>query len=191
MPHGPPIVILDACTLYPAALRDVLMRLSLHGMIRARWTRAIHNEWIEAVLRDRPDLSSERLQRTRELMDLHAEGCLVTGYEKRIKNLRLPDRDDRHVLAAAIEAKANMILTWNLRDFPNAELTIHGLSAITPDDLLAALLESHRDKLIAILREARLSLKQPPRTATEYLATLRTQGLSRTCALLVSVLSEL
>lgn len=187
----PPVVILDACTLYPAALRDVLMRLSLHGMIRARWTNAIHNEWIAAVLRDRPDLTSERLQRTRELMDLHAEGCLVTGYEKRIKDIRLPDRDDRHVLAAAIEAEADMILTWNLRDFPDATLTSHGLTAITPDDLLAGLLENHRDKLIVVLREARLSLKQPPRTAIEYLATLRKQGLARTCALLASYLPEL
>ena len=56
------IAILDACTLYPAALRDVLMRLAVHGLIHARWTNAIHDEWIEAVLRDRPDLTRERLQ---------------------------------------------------------------------------------------------------------------------------------
>lgn len=64
---SPPVVVLDACTLYPAALRDVLMRLSLHGLIAARWTDAIHDEWIEAVLRDRPDLTREQLGRTRDL----------------------------------------------------------------------------------------------------------------------------
>lgn len=187
----PPVVVLDACTLYPAALRDVLMRLALHGLILVRWTDAIHNEWIEAVLRDRPDLTRKRLQRTRELMDLHAEGSLVTGYERRVQALDLPDPDDRHVLAAAIEADADMILTWNLRDFPEAALSGHGLHAATPDDLLVGLVEDHREGMIAVLREARLSLKQPPLTAVEYLATLRTQSLARTCTLLESFLSEL
>lgn len=188
---SPPVVVLDACTLYPAALRDILMRLALHQLILARWTDAIHDEWIEAVLRDRSDLTRERLQRTRELMDLHAEGSLITGYERRMQDLELPDVDDRHVLAAAIEAEAGMILTWNLRDFPEAVLASHGLRAATPDELFAGLIEDHRDKMIAVLREARLSLKQPPLTAAEYLATLRNQGLTRTCALLEHSLPEL
>lgn len=188
---SPPVVVLDACTLYPAALRDVLMRLTLHGLILARWTDAIHDEWIEAVLRDRPDLTRERLQRTRELMDLHAEGSLVRDYERRMQDLELPDADDRHVLAAAIEAEAGMILTWNLRDFPEAVLASHGLRAATPDELLSGLIQDHREEMIAVLREARLSLKQPPLTAAEYLVTLRSQGLTRTCALLEPALPEL
>lgn len=187
----PPVAVLDACTLYPAALRDVLMRLALHGLILARWTDAIHDEWIGAVLRDRPDLTRERLQRTRELMDLHADDSLVTGYERRMQDLGLPDVNDRHVLAAAIEAGAAIILTWNLRDFPEAVLACHSLRAETPDDLLARLVAECRDDVIAVLCEARLSLKQPPVTAAEYLATLHTQGLTRTCALLEPFLSEL
>jgi hypothetical protein len=124
-------------------------------------------------------------------MDLHAEGSLVTGYEKRVQDLELPDLDDRHVLAAAIEAEAGMILTWNLKDFPEAVLASHGLRAETPDALLARLVEDHRGDLINVLREARLSLKQPPLTAAEYLATLRNQGLKRTCTLLEPFLREL
>ena len=188
---SPPVVVLDACTLYPAALRDVLMRLALHRLILARWTDAIHDEWIGSVLRDRPDLSRERLLRTRELMDRHAEDSLVTGYEPRMIDLELPDVDDRHVLAAAIEAEAGIILTWNLRDFPETVLARHGLRAESPDDLLARLVDDRRDDLVAVLREARLSLKKPPLTAADYLATLRTQGLTRTCALLESSLPEL
>jgi hypothetical protein len=105
--------------------------------------------------------------------------------------LELPDGDDRHVLAAAIEADADMILTWNLRDFPEVVLSSHGLHAVTPDDLLAGLIDDHREEMIAVLRGARLSLKQPPLTAAGYLTTLRTQGLARTCTLLESFLSEL
>src|SRR5690606_31498267 len=114
-------------------------------------------------------------------MDLHAEGSLVTGYEQRMQDLELPDVEDRHVLAAAIEAEAGMILTWNLKDFPETMLSSHGLQAATPDDLLAKLTDERREEMTAVLREARLSLKQPPLTADEYLATLRKQGLTRTC----------
>jgi hypothetical protein len=95
------------------------------------------------------------------------------------------------VLAAAIEAEADMILTWNLRDFPEAVLSSHGLRAATPDELLAGLIEDLREKMIAVLREARLCLKQPPLAAAEYLATLHTQGLTRTCEVLAPFLHEL
>jgi hypothetical protein len=67
-----PVVVLYACTLYPAALRDVLMRLALHRLILARWTDAIHDEWIEAVLRN-------RLRRTRFPFSFLAPEPGVTG----------------------------------------------------------------------------------------------------------------
>jgi predicted nucleic acid-binding protein len=187
----PPVVLLDACTLYPAALRDVLMRLAVHRLIRARWTDTIHDEWIEAVLRNRPDLSRERLRRTRELMDLHAEDSLVTGYEHRMKHLKLPDPADRHVLAAGIEADADLILTWNLRDFPAAALSPHGLRADTPDTLLCILIESDRAGIVRVLREARLCLKEPALSAAAYVEILRGQGLAKTCELLDSCIADL
>jgi len=187
----PSVVLLDACTLYPAALRDVLMRLALHGLIRARWTDAIHEEWIDAVLRDRPDLSRPQLERTRQLMDLHAEDSLVTGHEKRMESLNLPDPDDQHVLAAAIEAGADVLLTWNLRDFPETAMAPHGITAETPDALLVRLFEDRRDGLLAVLREARDSLKNPPLTPADYLETLHRQGLKRTCDLIDPFLSEI
>ena len=186
-----PIVLLDACTLYPAALRDVLMRLTLHGLIRACWTDAIYDEWIEAVLRDRPDLSRAQLERTRQLMNLHAEDSLVSGYERHLPKLELPDPDDCHVLAAAIESGADVLLTWNLRDFPEAALSGHGIAVMTPDDLLEKLFTDHRDMLVAVLREARSCLKNPPLTAAAYLETLRGQGLKSTCSLLEAFLSEI
>lgn len=187
----PPVVLLDACTLYPAALRDVLMRLAVHELILARWTNAIHEEWMAAVVRNRPDLSPERLQRTRQLMDLHAEGSLVTGYEHHMAGLELPDPADRHVLAAAIEAKAEVILTWNLRDFPVAALVSHGIHAETPDALMCRLFQNHRDRLLMVLRQARLSLKLPPLSPSEYLGVLRCQGLSEACVFLEPFLSDL
>src|SRR5215813_13223617 len=114
--------LFDACVLYPAPLRDLLMWLALTGLFNARWTDQIHDEWIRNVLADRPDLKAEQLERTRLLMNTKVRDCLVTGYDDLIERLTLPDPDDRHVLAAAIRAGADVIVTINLRDFPEPTL---------------------------------------------------------------------
>lgn len=100
------IVLYDACVLYPAPLRDLLMRLALTDLFQARWTDRIHDEWTRNVLGNRPDITPESLARCRQLMDEHVPGCLVTGYEALISTLTLPDPDDRHVLAAAVHGRA-------------------------------------------------------------------------------------
>lgn len=112
------IVIYDSCVLYPAPLRDLLMRLALTDLYQAKWTRDIHCEWIRNLLKNRSDLTEERLQLTQAKMDLHVRDCLVFDYEGLIDSLKLPDPDDRHVLAAAIKASAQTIVTYNLSDFP-------------------------------------------------------------------------
>ena len=74
-------VVYDACVLYPAPLRDLLMRLALTDLYRARWSDQIHEEWINAVLRNRPDLSRAQLERTRSLMNAHVRDALVEGHQ--------------------------------------------------------------------------------------------------------------
>ena len=101
----------------------------------------MHEEWITALLRNRPDLSREKLERTRMLMDKHAPDALVTGYEDLIEGLHLPDRDDRHVLAAAIRGRADVIVTANVRDFPADTLTPFEIEAQHPDEFIAHLLD--------------------------------------------------
>ena len=75
------VAVFDACVLYPAPLRDLLMRLAVTGLFRARWSERIHDEWIDAVLRNRSDLQPAQLQRTRELMNDAVPDCLLAGYE--------------------------------------------------------------------------------------------------------------
>src|SRR5438094_5200959 len=122
-----PTVVLDACVLYPAPLRDLLLWLAVIGLYRPRWTEAIHQEWMENLIRERPDLSRDRLDRTRNLMNQSVPDCLVSGYEELIASLALPDPNDRHVLAAAIHAGAESIVTYNLSDFPAVTLATHGV----------------------------------------------------------------
>jgi hypothetical protein len=98
-------VFYDANVLYPAELRNFLMHLALMGMFRAKWSADVHEEWMRNLLKNRSDLTREKLERTRQLMDKAAPDALVTGYQHLIPGLLLPDEDDRHVLAAAIRAE--------------------------------------------------------------------------------------
>lgn len=113
----PATVLYDANILYPAPLRDLFIRLAQAGLVRARWTDAIHDEWVRNVLADNPTLSAERLARTRALMNEAVRDCLVMGYEDLVDSLSLPDPDDRHVLAAAIRTSAKSLSHSTSRTF--------------------------------------------------------------------------
>lgn len=177
----------DANVLYPAELRNLLMRLALTGLFRARWSAAVHEEWISNLLANRPDLSREKLERTRGLMDLHATDALVTDYESLIPGLRLPDPNDRHVLAAAIRARADVIVTRNLRDFPEEIIGTFGIEAQPPDEFILNLLDLAPGVVAEAAQEHRQSLKKPAKTVQKYLESLEMQGPTQT----VSVLREL
>ncbi len=192
MPTRPPIrAVLDACVLYPAPLRDLLMQLTVEELYQARWTDQIHDEWTRNVLKARPDLTDAQLLRTRTLMNTHAQDSLVEGYEFRIPELVLPDPDDRHVLAAAIHAEAGVIVTFNERDFPPDALAPHGILIEPPDAFLLNLIDLDPAAVQQALRKVRSRLRQPPQTVEQYLATLERQGLSETAAWLRSIGSKL
>ncbi len=177
-------VIYDACVLYPAPLRDFLMHLALTDLYRARWTNLIHDEWTRNVLKQRPDLKPEDVERTRSLMNSHVRDSLVTGFEHLITSIELPDVDDRHVVAAAIHSGANLIVTFNLKDFPAGALQRYNLLAQHPDDFIFDLLDLHPALVCQAAANHRRSLKNPPKTADEYLDTLLKQGLTQTVGLL-------
>ena len=158
------------------------MRLAQAGLVRARWTEAIHDEWVRSVLKDNPALSAERLARTRLLMNEAVRDCLVTGYEGLIDTLALPDPDDRHVLAAAIWAAAEVIITFNLKDFPPGVLMGHNVEAQHPDEFLASLFDAAPGPVCAAVKRQREGLRNPPKTAEELLASLEGQGLVQTVA---------
>ncbi len=172
-------VLFDACVVYPAPLRDLLMELALSGLFRGRWTDAIHDEWTRNLLANRPELAAEQLARTRALMNQAVPDCLIAGYETLMEGLALPDPDDRHVLAAAIKGRVDSIVTWNLNDFPAAALEPWGIHAKNPDDFLLDLLDIDERPVLAALAAVRARLKSPPRSVKEYLDTLENQGLTK------------
>ena len=158
------------------------MWLALRGLFRARWSDMVHEEWMAAVQRDYPDVTREQLERTRDLMNLHAEDCLVTGFEELIEGLELPDLSDRHVLAAAIRSGADVIVTQNLKDFPQDKLDPYGIEAQHPDTFITHLFDLDPGAVVGAAQEHRASLKNPPKSVDEYLDTLERQSLAQTVA---------
>lgn len=177
---APIIAVYDANVLYPAALRDFLIRIARSGLVGARWSDRIHDEWIRNLLLNRPDLTAEQLERTRRLMDAAVPGAVVEGFERHVAGLDLPDPDDRHVLAAAIAAKAHVIVTFNTKDFPPHIAAPHGIEIRDPDALVMELLARDPEALYGVVRAHRSALRKPAMTVDEYLDQLHRTGLKKT-----------
>ena len=178
------VVIYDANVLSPSTLRDVLIRLAQTGLIQARWTEAILDETFQSLHTKRPDLDEARLQRTRQLMNLAVRDAVVTGHEPLIDSLHLPDPDDRHVLAAAIRARAQIIVTFNLKDFPAEVLADWDVEAKHPDDFLVDQLHLDAVSVRKAIQAVADSWQRPPGTVNDVLDRLDRAGLPQTAAVL-------
>ncbi|MDE3038127.1 MAG: PIN domain-containing protein [Pseudomonadota bacterium] len=183
--------VYDACVFYPAALRDLLMNIASAGLCRARWTEEIHDEWISALLKNRSDIKPSALAITRELINNSVRDAVVTHYQSLIRRLSLPDPNDRHVLAAAIEAKAKVIVTNNLADFPAEVLAPYGIVAEHPDIFVMRLMAQDKPGVIAAVRRQRKNLKRPAKTAEQLLASLHKLHMKKTVATLRQHLDEI
>jgi predicted nucleic acid-binding protein len=161
-------VMLDACLLYSAPLRDLLIELAQSDLYRAKWTKRIEQEWLDALIANRPDLTAERLWRTCKAMRDAVEDSDVIGYESLVDGLILPDPNDRHVLAAAIHAKCDAIVTLNLKDFPDDAVAVFDMEILHPDATV-----------ITAARRIRARLANPPVQAADYIGALERYGLPK------------
>ena len=180
-------VIYDACVLYPNTLRDLLMELAVRNLYRAKWTEDIHDEWISNLSQNKSNIPIEKLHRVRELMNQSVRNSLVVDYEWIIPSLSLPDLDDRHVLAAAIKAKAEVIVTTNTKDFPSSELRKYDIQAQHQDTFISNLIDLHPLQVIEAVQKCHQRRKKPPCSFDEYLERLLRQELPNT----VSMIKEL
>lgn len=179
--------LIDANVFYKSRLRSLILWAAQTDLFRARWTNKIHEEWMQNLLERRPDLTRESLERTRQAMDRSIEDCLVAGYELLIDGLTLPDPDDRHVLAAAIAARANVIVTFNLTDFPEDTLKVFGLHVCHPDDFLLDVASISAPHFITAARDDFRHYENPPLTMEDYLTSLENAGVPKTAAYLRSM----
>ncbi|OTA14179.1 toxin PIN [Xenorhabdus vietnamensis] len=180
MKHSPYPVVLDACVLYPARLRDLLMHLGLAGLYQPKWSDTIQIEWKRNLLRQRPDIQSEALEHTITLMNKALPDANITGFESLIEGLALPDKDDRHVLATAIRANAEVIVTTNLKDFPANILAEFDIEALHPDEFISDLFDLNHAIALEAVKQQRIALRKPPMSTSEFLDMLLKQGLPMT-----------
>jgi hypothetical protein len=108
--------------------------------------------------------------------------CLVRNYRKIAKGLELPDENDRHVLAAAIKAGAQVIVTCYLRDFPAAILQEYEIEAQHPDDFILYQKEENLSLVTEKLRRCQAEFKNPPCSVEEFIRRLRTSELPLTAS---------
>lgn len=176
--------VLDANVIYPAFLRDVLLRLAASSLYLPRWTERIHDEWMRNVIRNRPDLSPAALTRIRAAMDAHFPGALVTGYERLESCFGDVDAGDRHVAAAALRAGATRIITFNLKHFPAHALQARGILPAHPDDFVRQLVREDEVTVRNVLERHRAGLYKPTRTVQDYASAFTNAGLPGSAMLL-------
>jgi hypothetical protein len=133
-------------------------------------------------MRNEPHRDRSALERTRDLMDANTRDCLVTDYEELIPSIKLPDPDDRHVVAAAIVGRCDVIVTQNIKDFPEAVLAPYGIAVQHPDEFLCNHLNLAQPLFFNVVKKVRARLKNPPYTIEQYLDTLTRNGLVATAA---------
>lgn len=183
--------VLDANVLFAAVLRDTLVQLAVSGVYRAHWTEQIHEEWMRNVLLKRESITRAQLERTRFLMKLHLPQARVEINPALVESLILPDPDDRHVLAAAIVAQAEIIVTFNLADFPAATLKNYGVRALSPDAFLLELFPQNSTRIVSALAVQRARLRNPPQSPAEFTQSLARQGLTQFAAALAPFEAQL
>lgn len=172
--------VFDACVLYPAPVRDLLLSVATTDLFKARWTDKIHQEWTQNLLQKRDDISESQLQKIVDLKNAAVSDCLVKNYEGLIDSLKLPDPEDRHVLAAAIKCQADVIGTNNLKDFPEIALQKYDIEAQSPDVFLNHLFDLNSTAFCRAVLELRRRLKNPEYMADQLLDNFYRQGLPLT-----------
>jgi predicted nucleic acid-binding protein len=163
-------VVLDACVLIPATLRDTLLRAVEKGMYRLHWSSEILDE-VRRNLVKRGMTSPEDARDLVDQMDRFFAEANVRGFEALIRSMS-NDEKDRHVLAAAVMSQSQVIVTSNIKDFPRKALDPFGIEAQTPDEFLTHLFYLNPTLMMEILSEQAHDLNDPPLTVLDVLEVL-------------------
>jgi predicted nucleic acid-binding protein len=165
-------VVLDANVLYAMPLADTLLiaATARYRLFQLRWSADLLQELRETM--ERQGFSAPAVERRISAMARAFRDEEVRGYQELIPRLQLPDPDDRHVLAAAIQAQAAVIVTENLKDFPPALLAPYGVSAQSPSEFLTGLARQFPEQTLAIVQEQADRLQHPAITFDQLIRVL-------------------
>ncbi len=168
--------LLDTCVLYPAYLCDTMLRLAEAEAYRPLWSTDILIELRRNVIE--AGVSADRVDRRIAHMTRSFPDAMVTGYESLIDGMT-NDPKDHHVLAAAVRANAEVVVTFNVRDFPEPVLKPYDIVAVHPDDFLLDQLDLYPGLTIDVLEQQAASYRREPTTIAGLLPLLERTGLRR------------
>jgi predicted nucleic acid-binding protein len=173
------IVIYDANVLFPFHTGHLLSWIAFERLVQAHWTADIEHEWVERSIATYGEDSRAGIEARRDAMNRAMPDAKIDGYQAHIADIKFTDPDDRHVIAAAMEAGASLIVTRDRKFFERAKLDPYDLQAIDPDDLLCGLLEAVPELFLDVLEQARASLRNSAPNWTGYIDSLEKTGLLR------------
>jgi predicted nucleic acid-binding protein len=173
-----PVAVLDTNVLHPVITRDILLWFALEELFIPRWSAEILVEW-KRVLK-RMNVNDHMARQRITVLQRAFPMAMVRGYKKHMPYLHLPDTNDRHVLAAAIQARAHFIVTSNTKDFPQAALKPFGIRAITADAFLSWLIEHHPSKSLQAFMCMVAARKRPIQSKEQVIQSLLNNGLRQT-----------
>ncbi len=165
--------VLDTNIIYPIEIRDVLFWFAHYELFTPKWSNHIFDEW-EKVMKGK-EVSEEEIKKRTNMANLAFPDAFVSNYEP--LTLTLPDLKDRHVMAAAIKTNANVIVTNNLKDFPEEYLATFGLSVKSADDFITDIIDLNHEKAVEAFRKLVLNRRNPDLDEFEVLNILRKNGL--------------
>lgn len=170
------IAVLDACILFRGKLTDFLLCLAEQEVFDPIWSDAIHDEWTRN-LHARHCIPLEKLGYRRSEMErafpaanCQADPHVLSDITAQCRNES--ERKDAHVVATAVAARATVIVTDNLPDFPTAILDRYGLAKMKPDKFSQEQFHGHSSLVIAAARTHRESMTRPPYSQGAYLDLL-------------------
>ncbi|GAA0966206.1 PIN domain-containing protein [Frigoribacterium faeni] len=169
----------DACTIYGIRLTDLLLRLADEGAFRPLWSEEVLEEVRRNVVAN--GISEGGIEKRLATMRRFFPDALVTGYEPLMDSLSC-DPKDRHVLAAAIRSRADVLVTFNLRDFPDASLDPFDVDLVHPDDFLLDQLDLFPGLVVRVLHELAEDYSDPRQDVDDVLEALRRAGVPRFAA---------
>lgn len=164
----------------------MLLWFAHYDLYTPKWSEHIVDEW--RIVMERKGVSSEVASKRVNKMNLAFPDALVKNYKGLIPAIHLPDEKDRHVVAAAIKVNANIIVTNNLKDFPEEHLQSFGLSAKSADDFLTDIIDLNQEKTKEAFKEMVCYKKNPELDEYEVLDQMRKCGLTQTADYLHSII---
>ena len=178
--------VLDTNVIYPVIIRDLLFWFAHYDMFTPKWSNHIFDEWKEVM--ERKGVAHRELKKRVQKANDAFPDALVQNYEGLIESLRLPDEKDCHVLAAAVKINAHVIVSNNVKHFPEKILNSYGLKIKSADDFLTDIIDLNPVTAIEAFREMVLNKKNPDLDEDEVLNRLRKNGLNDTADYLHSLL---